>query len=251
MLSALPGDNLGRRHGAPPARVVALHGWRRSSTDFDAVLVGLDAAAPDLPGFGAAAPPPAAWGAADYARALVPLCEEGEEGGDGQPVVLVGHSFGGKVAVMLAAAHPERVRALVLTGVPLFLPAGQAPPGPSWVYRLARRLNGMGLVSDERIEARRRRTGSEDYQAATGVMRDVLVRSVTETNDGTYRAQLAGIACPVELVWGEHDTAASPAVAREAATLLPDAHLTVLPDVGHLIPTEAPIALRAAIDRHV
>jgi pimeloyl-ACP methyl ester carboxylesterase len=248
MLSALPGDNLGRRHGAPPARVVALHGWRRSSADFDAVLAGLDAAAPDLPGFGAAAPPPTPWGAADYAGAVLPVCEEG---GEGQPVVLVGHSFGGKVAVMLAAAHPERVRALVLTGVPLFLPAGQTPPLPSWRYRLARRLNGMGLVSDERIEARRRRTGSDDYKAATGVMRDVLVRSVTETNDGTYRAQLAGIACPVELVWGEHDTAASPAVAREAATLLPDAHLTVLPDVGHLIPTEAPIALRAAIDRHL
>jgi pimeloyl-ACP methyl ester carboxylesterase len=247
MLSALPGDNLGRRHGAPPARVVALHGWRRSSADFDAVLVGLDAAAPDLPGFGAAAPPPAAWGAADYARATVPLCEEEE----GQPVVLVGHSFGGKVAVMLAAAHPDRVRALVLTGVPLFLPSGQIPPPSSWRYRATRALNRMGLVSDERIEARRRRTGSEDYRAATGVMRDVLVRSVAETNDGTYRAQLSGIACPVELVWGEHDTAASPAVAREAQTLLPDAHLTVLPDVGHLIPTEAPIALRAAIDRHL
>jgi len=248
MLSALPGDNLGRRHGAPPARVVALHGWRRSSADFDAVLVGLDAAALDLPGFGAAAPPPTAWGAADYARAVLPVCEEG---GDGQPVVLVGHSFGGKVAVMLAAAHPDRVRALVLTGVPLFLPPGQVPPRPSLGYRVARGLKRMGLVSDERIEARRRRSGSEDYRAATGVMRDVFVRSLTETNDGTFRAQLAGIACPVELVWGEHDTAASPAVAREAATLLPDAHLTVLPDRGHLIPTEAPIALRAAIDRHV
>ncbi|HVM66821.1 MAG TPA: alpha/beta hydrolase [Acidimicrobiales bacterium] len=243
MLSALPGGNLGRRHGSPPAAVVTLHGWRRTSGDFDAVLAGLDAAAPDLPGFGAAAPPPTAWGAADYAESVLPLCEE-----DG-PVVLLGHSFGGKVAVVLAARHPQRVRGLVLTGVPLMRPASSSAPQPSWSYRAARAMHRLHLLSDERMEARRRRSGSADYQAATGVMRDVLVRSLAETGDGTYRRALTEVACPVELVWGEHDTAAPLGIAEEALTHVSDGRLTVVPGGSHFVPTEAPAVLRAALDR--
>jgi len=246
VLSALAGGRLlGARHGAPPARVVALHGWRRTHTDFDTVLAGLDAVAPDLPGFGATPPPEAAWCALDYAEAVLPVCEEGP------PVVLLGHSFGGRVAVVLAAAHPERVAALVLTGTPLVRPPGKRAPRSPLGYRLARRLNRLGLLSDARLDARRRKAGSEDYRQAVGVMRDVLVRAIAETDDGTYRRALAAVRCPVELVWGERDGAAPPAVATEAAALTGDARVTILPGVGHLTPTEAPAALRAAVERHL
>jgi pimeloyl-ACP methyl ester carboxylesterase len=141
------------------------------------------------------------------------------------------------------------VKALVLTGAPLLRPIGQGRPAPSVAHRLTRVLNRVGVVSDARMEARRRRTGSDDYRAATGVMRDVLVRSITEMDDGTYARALPRISCPVELVWGERDAAATPAVAEEAASLLPLASVTILPGVGHLTPTEAPDALRAAIER--
>jgi pimeloyl-ACP methyl ester carboxylesterase len=224
--------------------VVALHGWRRNHADFDAVLAGLDAVAPDLPGFGATPPPPAAWASADYATAVLPLC------GEGPPVVLVGHSFGGKVAVTLAAAHPERVAALVLTGAPVLRAADQPRPRASVAHRMARGLHRAGLISDARMEARRRNAGSDDYRAAEGVMRDVLVRSIAEMDDGTYRRALGTLRCPVELVWGERDTAAPPAVAHESAALIADATVTVLPGIGHLTPTDAPAELRAAIDRH-
>ena len=243
MLSALPGGLLGGRYGVPPAQVVALHGWRRTHADFDAVLAGLDATAPDLPGFGASAAPDHRWGSEEYVEAVLPLTEEGS------PVVLLGHSFGGKIAVALAAAHPGAVKALVLTGAPLLRPAGQPRPTPSASHRIAGALHRAGLISDSRWQARRDRSGSEDYKAASGVMRDILVRSIAEMDDGTYARALSDIACPVELVWGELDTAAVPAVAEQAATRLRHATVTILPGIGHLTPTEAPDALRAAIDR--
>jgi pimeloyl-ACP methyl ester carboxylesterase len=245
VLSALPGGLLGVRHGQQPARVVALHGWRRTSADFAAVLAGIDAVAPDLPGFGAAPAPEAVWGSADYAEAILPLCEEGG------PVVVVGHSFGGRVAVMLAAAHPAVVAGLVLTGTPLWRPAGAGTPRPPLRYRVARQLHRVGLVGDAQMERQRRRTGSEDYRAATGVMRDVLVRVIAETNDGTYRRALATIGCPIDLVWGELDTSAPADVAREAETVTGTARVTLLPGIGHLTPTEAPSALADAISRQL
>ena len=245
VLSALPGGLLGARHGAPPARVVALHGWRRTGADFDRVLAGLDAVAPDLPGFGASPPPDATWGSADYATAMLPLCQEGG------PVVLVGHSFGGRVAVMLASAHPDAVAALVLTGTPLWRPEGVPPPRSPLGYRAVRGLHRLGLISDRAMEQRRQRSGSDDYRAASGVVRDILVRAIAETNDGTYRGALNEVRCPVELVWGENDTAAPPAVAAEAAGALPGARVTIVPGVGHLTPTEAPAELRAAIERRL
>jgi len=246
MLSALSGGFMGARYGQSPARVVALHGWQRSHTDFAAVLDGLDAVAPDLPGFGATSAPASAWGAAGYAEALLPLVD-----GETVPVVVLGHSFGGRIAVMLASARPDLVTALVLTGAPLVRPPGVPIPRPSLGLRAAKVLNRIGVVSDKRLEDHRRRSGPADYRAATGVMREVFVKVIAEYNDGVYARAMRELRCPVEMVWGADDTAAPLGGAYAAAELASDAKLTVLPGVGHLTPLVAPEQLRTAIERHL
>lgn len=233
------GSLFGEMFTNSPARVVALHGWGRTSADFRTVLRGLDAVALDLPGFGASPPPPRAWGAGEYAEAILPALQACS-----LPVTVVGHSFGGRVAVHLAASHPELVHGLVLTGVPLLRPPGSGARS-SRGFRLARRLHAMGLLSDETMERRRRRSGSADYRAADGVMREVLVRTIGED----YSEQLRAITCPVELVWGQTDTAAPVSMAEVAAALLgAPSRLSVLPGVGHDTLASAPTAVRAAID---
>jgi pimeloyl-ACP methyl ester carboxylesterase len=219
--------------------VLALHGWRRDHRDFDTVLAGLDAVAVDLPGFGATPPPDEPWGAAEYAAAVDPVLDE-----MGQPAVILGHSFGGRVAVHLAAGRPDAVAAVVLTGVPLIRRPGSGRPKPS--FRLARALNRRGLVSDARMDALREKHGSPDYRAAKGVMRDVFVRVVNES----YEDQLRAMRCPVELVWGDDDPEAPLAVAEAAAALVPGATLTRVAGAGHMIPQTAPDALRQALMRH-
>ena len=76
-------------------------------------------------------------------------------------------------------------------------------------------------------------------------MRDVFVHLVHET----YEEQLKQIAAPVELVWGDDDTAAPLLVAHRAAELLAHPSMTVLPGAGHLTPLTAPDELRHAIMR--
>lgn len=241
MLRAFADGRLfGVASGSRRPSVLALHGWARSSADFAATLEGLDAVALDLPGFGATPPPPEAWGAAGYAAAVASVLPELTG-----PVVVIGHSFGGRVAVDLAASHPDAVAGLVLTAAPLVRRPGAAAKTPALAYRVGRALHRRGLFSETRMEALRRRYGSRDYLAATGVMRGVHVKVVNET----YEDQLAAIACPVELVWGDDDAEVPVAVAEAAQGLLARARLTVVPGAGHLTPLTAPGALRDAVHR--
>lgn len=240
MLRSFSDGLFGEQYGEAPPRVLALPGWMRPRADFRHVLDGLDAVALDLPGFGGASPAPAeATGAAGYAGLVRPALESCAD-----RVVIVGHSFGGRVAVHLAADHPDRVAALVLTGAPLLFRAGR-PGQPSLSYRTVRWLHRRGVVSDARMERLRLERGSADYQAATGVMRDVLVRVVNES----YEDVLPRVACPTALVWGDDDDAVPVEVAERARALLGGpASLTIVPGAGHLTPLTAPPALRRAIE---
>ncbi len=223
--------------------MLALHGWRRDHSDFSLLLrepTPLSAVAVDLPGFGGTPAPAEAWGSADYAEALVPLLEKMSA-----PCVVLGHSFGGRVAVHLGAAHPEAVRALVLTGVPLYPPSGRRAK-PPLVYRSVRRLRRAGLLSEDRMELFRQRYGSADYRAASGVMRGTLVRLLAED----YEPPLRALRCPVELVWGDADSEAPLEVAERACTTLGGScRLTVVHGAGHMTPLTAPRGLRAALER--
>jgi pimeloyl-ACP methyl ester carboxylesterase len=242
MLRAVGDGLFGEQYGSAPGTVLALPGWMRSRSDFRTVLDGLDALALDLPGFGGASPAPAtATGAGGYAEMVAPALDACAE-----RVIVLGHSFGGRVAVNLAALRPERIVALVLTGVPRLVAPARVPT-PSTGYRVVRWLHGRGVVSDERMEALRRRRGSDDYRNAAGVMRDVLVIAVNENYEGV----LPRVTCPVELVWGDDDTAA-PLDGAEAAVSRfgGEATLTIVPGAGHLTPLTAAPALRAALDRH-
>ena len=225
-------------YGEQPPDVLALHGWARRGNDFNAVLEGCSAIAPDLPGFGASPVPDDVIGADAYADIVAGILDLFD-----RPPVLVGHSFGGRVAVCLAAKHPDRVGPLILTGVPLIrLETGRRPPA---AYRLVRWLNEVGLISDDRLEKEKRSRGSAAYRAATGVMRDILVKVVNES----YEGQLGRIAVPVQLIWGADDNDVPVSVAETAQSLIRDVSLEVLPGVGHFVPIQAPGALREAIEK--
>ena len=235
MLTALlDGALFAERTGTASSRVLALHGWGRSRADLLPVVDGLDALVPDLPGFGASPPPPEPWGTEQYAEQLAQVL-------GGRSWVLVGHSFGGRVAVQLAARHPNLVAGVVLTGVPLL--RARATSRAPLAFRLAKRLHAARLVSDARMEQQRQQHGSADYRAATGMMRGTLVRIVNED----YRDLLPGISAPVRMGWGAKDTAAPLAMAREAQALLPSAELVVSESSGHLLDEPLLALLRDAV----
>lgn len=238
MLSSFAGGRLyGASYGDAEARVVALHGWGRTHADFVGVLEPFDSVAVDLPGFGSTPAPPEAWGSPEYAALIVDLLRE-----FASPPVLLGHSFGGRVGIHVAASAPDAIRGLVLTGAPLIRTTPSTKPKPG--YRLARWLHRRGVLSDARMEEARKRYGSSDYANASPALRAIHVKLVNED----YDAQIAAAKGPIEMVWGDDDTAA-PCAHELAARFGDRANLTIVPGAGHLTPLTATNELRAAIGR--
>ena len=120
----------------------------------------------DLPGFGWSQAPLATWGIADYADHVRQLLDEIRIA----KAALLGHSFGGRVAIQLAACHPERVGPLILVAS-----AGVRPRrGPRYYARVAtakalRRLSmlpGLAGVGSRLLSRWQAKVGSRDYLAA-------------------------------------------------------------------------------------
>ena len=254
--SFLDGRLFGERYGSGKPRVAAFHGWGRDRRDFSGVLEGLDAVAFDLPGFGASPLPGEVIGAAGYADAAALVLEEMEA-----PQVVVGHSFGGRIAAVLAAERPELVAGLVLVGAPLLRLPGHSVRKPPLLYRLAKWGNKIGAVSGGRLEREKHRRGSADYRAASGVMRDILVKVVNET----YEDHLARLVCPVRMVWGSGDREVPLEVAWRSADILAKnpnleaevegkaegraaVEVDVVEGCGHHVLLEAPDRVRLAVE---
>jgi lipase len=101
------------RYGpAGPAQVLAIHGLAGHGRRWEALATGelpdVTLLAPDLLGHGRSSWT-APWSIDANVGALAALLAE-----SGQPAVVVGHSFGGAIAIHLANAHPDLVAALVL-----------------------------------------------------------------------------------------------------------------------------------------
>jgi pimeloyl-ACP methyl ester carboxylesterase len=226
----------------PPAHVVVrgegdpvlfLHGWGTSAALFEAVLEPLQRGrrlvVPDLPGFGDTPEPPTPWGSDDYMRWTLALLDRLSV----QRCDIIGHSNGARIAMALASHHPDRVQRLVLTGAAgLRAPRRLDDRVRVRTYKLLRRAQRSPVLPKPLRDAaasRADRRGSDDYRAASGVMRGTLVRLVNED----VRPLLGGIAAPTLLVWGADDDTTPLSDARELERSIPDAGLVVFEHAGH------------------
>lgn len=204
--------------GAQP--FVWAHGWGQSGASLRPLARSLGALGRhtllDLPGFGGSDAPPEGWGTADYADAIAETLEG--------PVTWIGHSFGGRVGIQLAARHPGLVSRLVLVasaGLPRRRPLWQA----LWLRARVAAFKACRRLAPERA---RDWFGSADYRAA-GPLRAVFVRVVSED----LSEQAATVRCPTLLLYGERDTETPPEIGRRLAALIPGARLEVLGGLDH------------------
>ena len=226
--------------------VVLMHGWgcnRTTLASIEKLLVPhFKVYNVDFPGFGKSTEPQTVWGVEDYTQMIEKFFEIE---GISNPILL-GHSFGGRVGILLSSRNA--VRKLILVDA-----AGIKPRHSlKWyvkVYTYKAVKHTLPVVlgkekGEEMLNRYRKRVGSSDYSSASVRMRQILSKVVNE--DLTWA--LPKINCPTLLVWGSADTATPIADARKMEKLIPDAGLVEFPGVGHYSFLENPYQFAAVIN---
>ena len=150
---------------------------------------------------------------------------------------LMGSSFGGKVALWLAALHVDRVRALVLEGPAAIRPAGMRPPSGS-AAEMAQRL----FAHPERVDP------LPELDALVGMKQRVLVgRLRGPDRDQALEERMRGLKTPVLVLFGTLDHVIPSEMGRVYKALLPNCHLVFVYDAGHLIGAERPEAFTEVV----
>jgi len=160
---------------------------------------------------------------------------------DGHPVVPVGFSMGGYVALELLARHPERWRSAVLLATSCLpeTPEGAAARDQAIAAfqtdfdATCRAIARRGLATPDPALQERLLQMMRAAAAETAVRQ---TRAIRERRD--HRAALASLRLPVHVMCGERDRIVPPSASQTLADTVPGARLHRLPDTGHMLPLE-------------
>ena len=168
----------------------------------------------DFPGFGESEEPKEPWKIDNYSNMLE---EFTKLVGIKKPIV-IGHSFGGRVAIRYSARNP--IEKLVLFGSPC-IRIQESLPLQVKILKKLKTLPGLNQIG----EYMKKYIGSRDYKAASPIMRQTLVDVVNEDLSKYARE----IEEPTLLIWGEQDEESPLKDAQELEKIMLDAALIVLP----------------------
>lgn len=221
--------------------LLCLHGWGGSKESFGKLREGLQGSnlrilTPDLPGFGAQPDPPNPWTVDDYAHWVKDYIRK--ETKHGEPLLLLGHSHGGRIALVIAAEQEIPL-------AHLFLCAAAGIRHPRHLKRFAGLMlakAGKGFLSIPFLrpwqsiarKALYRLVRVHDYEHATPVMQDTL-RLVTQRD---LRNLLPAIQVPTDIFWGTDDLMTPVQDAHLMHARIPGSHLHLFPGIRHAVHQE-------------
>ena len=198
--------------------ILLLHGWGQNIEMMkplgDAFCNRFRVTIIDFPGFGQSEEPKEKWTINKYSLMLEDFVKQT---GIKKPIVM-GHSFGGRVAIRFSSRNP--IEKLILFGSPCIRVQEKLPLKVRILKKL-KKLPGMNEIG----EFMKQYIGSRDYKSASPIMRETLVEVVNEDLSKYARE----IEEPTLLIWGEQDTEAPVEEAKELESIMTDAALIILP----------------------
>lgn len=208
--------------GEKPKKLLILHGWMRSyeewvpiakriSDEYEIILL-------DLPGFGKTAMPDKVYSIYDYATFVEHFLDKIEV----NTVTLLGHSFGGRIGLILAV-KTNKISNLILVDAAGIEKRSTAASVKITFFKFAKRL-----LPSQSAEKLRNAMGSPDYKTA-GVMRPIFLKVINE--DLSYL--LPKIEQPTLIVWGNKDTEVPEWKTRIMKKLIKHATLKVIWGSAH------------------
>lgn len=234
------GLNIFYRTRGNDSPLLILHGWGGESEPWGKVQqllseAGYKVIVPDLAGFGKSDTPHTAWSVDDYVHFLHTFLQQLSI----EKCILLGHSFGGRIAIKFSVRYPKMVDRLILCAS-----AGIKHP-PTLRMKLSSFLASVGkpLFNIAGLPLPRdllRRllycfAGSTDYLEA-GKNRETFKKVIAED----LQPQLSHIRVPTLLLWGTKDLMTPVSDAYVMKQHIPDARLMVFPGIRHGIHREIP-----------
>ncbi len=211
--------------------VLFLHGWGGDCFSLDIISVPISkhrrVISLSLPGFGRSPEPELPFGTWDYVDVVLDWLLKHEI----QQVDVIGHSFGGKIAMGLSALYPELVHRLVLIASTGLRPCRSLKTRLRLVtaksYNLLMKFAGKRMK--EWAHRRRERLGSSDWRNASPVMRSVLSRTLGEDITG----EMTKIKASTLLIFGSVDKDTTPESGKKMNKHIRDSKLVIIPGAGH------------------
>lgn len=200
--------------------IVMLHGWGQNvemmkfigdKLDEDVLII-------DLPGFGKSKEPDTVLSIYDYANLVHDLISNLKI----KNIILIGHSFGGKIA--LAYASKYKVEKLVLLASP-FKSKENKKNIRTKVLKKLKKVPGLNKLE----EFAKKHIGSTDYKNASGIMREILVKHVNLD----ITEDVKKITCPTLIIWGDNDECVPVSDGKLLEKLIKDSGLIVFEGCTH------------------
>lgn len=227
--------------------VIVIHGWGANINTVLSVVNCIKGKfrvhAIDLPGFGESEIPTIPMDGFDYAE----IVKDYIDAMDIKKAILIGHSFGGKLSIILASKYPQLVSKIVLINS-----AGLIPKRSAIYYFKVYTFKSLKFLyknilfwkkDNEKLEKFYKHFGSSDYKNSDGVMREILIRLVNEN----LEELLGKIKAPTLIIWGDKDTATPLYMGKKMEQKIEGAGLVVLKGTGHYSYLEDYMTFRAVL----
>lgn len=223
--------------------IILLHGWGINSDKYVETanqLVIHDSRfmilVLDLPGFGKSNEPSTIWGVDDY----VELIKNFSNNLKLENIILIGHSFGGRIAIKFAAKYPEKIKALILTGA-AGIKRTLTVKQKTFYYlaKIGKIFFSLPLISKFEKLAQKvlyKATGEKDYYNAQGVMKETFKKVIAED----LTPSLEKINKPTLLVWGENDLSTPISDAYIMKERIKKSELVIIEKANHGVPYKNP-----------
>jgi pimeloyl-ACP methyl ester carboxylesterase len=205
--------------------LVVLHGWGQSKLSWNVFMRFFNEDnifCPDLPGFGTQPLANDDWGVREYSTWV----EDWIKSKKLSNVIILGHSFGGRIGSYIASKNPTWLKGLILYGAPSLYRPSKTVSVVGYVSRLLKTFN-LNLFTYPNSELE-----YADKHGLGKVFRKSVIFDQTTL--------LPHIQVPTLLIWGERDTEVPVSIAQEMHTLIPTSTLIILENLGHNAHIENP-----------
>jgi len=207
--------------------IVILHGWGQSKENWSNahdLLPNHKVIVFNMPGFGDEPLPQKAWGVPEYADWVAKEVKKRKV----KKAVVVGHSFGGRVATEIASANPRWLSGIILTGSPsIYRPSFEIKLRIK-IYKTFKKFLPANL---------RRRFYPTDLKKADSRMLGDIFRKVVPYDQ---IEQLKKIKIKTLIIWGEKDSEVPIEIGKEMNGLILKSELKIIKNSGHSVHTDNP-----------